>query len=87
MTQFGIHFEPVIWQAAAAIAAALAAGWCLLRLVGGPPVRIARRWDLLLLRLAIVLVLIVILAGPLRVDESPVAAFLLPPQGEGGPSS
>lgn len=70
MTLFGIHFEPVSWQAVAALAAALATGWCLLRLIGGAPVRIARRWDLLLLRLAIVLVLIVILAGPLQVDES-----------------
>ncbi len=62
---------PVPLGGAAALAAVLFAGWLLLRVVVGRPDALARRWGLAVLRAATLLVLAVILAGPVHVDESP----------------
>lgn len=62
---------PVPLGGAAALVAIVFAAWLLLRVIAGRPDALARRWGLAALRAATLLVLAVILAGPVHVDESP----------------
>ena len=62
---------PLSASVIALIAAVLLGGWLLLRAVAGQPVGLARRAELLGLRAAVVVVLFALLAGPVRVDETP----------------
>jgi uncharacterized membrane protein len=74
VTFAAIQFESPLSLGSAAVAL-LAAGalWLLFRLRAGPPVRMARRTALLALRASVLGLLALILAGPVRVEESPGA--------------
>ncbi|MBW3540911.1 MAG: glutamine amidotransferase [Planctomycetes bacterium] len=66
-----LSFQPPFdWPFVVAGAGAVVAVWIVLRLVVGKPAGPARRTGLLVLRAATLLVLLAILAGPVRVDSS-----------------
>src|SRR5262245_1378169 len=54
-----------------AVAATILASFALLRLLGGPPAAIARRWGLISIRSAAVVTLLLILLNPSDVSQTP----------------
>ena len=62
---------PLTAAVAMALAAVLLIGFVLLRLLGGPPAAVARRWGLIGIRAAAVGTLLVILLNPSEVSQSP----------------
>lgn len=69
-----IHWSPTATLAGVAgIVALIVVGGALLRWWGGPPSSNARRWPLVALRVASIVCLLMIIANPLRVTETPGA--------------